>query len=99
MRDNPWVGIVLGVVVAGLVHTGKSLARPAVNVSTVGLATPVVSAAEDVTSVSLSLVAIFLPLLVIVLVALLGWALVAIARRVRRRRAAGAATARNLNAL
>lgn len=88
MQDNPWVGIVLGVVVAGLVHTGKTVARPAVNVSTLGVATPVVSAAEDVTSVTLALVAIFAPFLVIILVVLLGWALVAIARRWRRRRAA-----------
>ncbi len=86
MQDNPWVGIALGVVVAGLVHTGKTVARPAVNVSTLGVATPVVSAAEDVTSVTLTLVAIFLPLLVVLPVILLGWALVAIARRWRRRR-------------
>lgn len=85
MQDNPWVGVTLGVVVAGLVHAGKTAARPVVNVSTLGVATPVVSAAEDVTSVTLTLVAIFLPLLVIVLVVLLGWALVAIARRWRRR--------------
>lgn len=85
MQDNPWVGVTLGVVVAGLVHAGKTAARPVVNVSTLGVATPVVSAAEDVTSVTLTLVAIFLPLLVILLVALLGWALVAIARRWRRR--------------
>lgn len=85
MQDNPWVGVTLGVVVAGLVHAGKTAARPVVNVSTLGVATPVVSAAEDVTSVTLTLVAIFLPLLVILLVVLLGWALVAIARRWRRR--------------
>lgn len=86
MQENPWVSVLLGALVAGVVHTGKTLARPAVNVGTAGLGTPIVSAAEDVTSVSLSLVAIFLPLLVIVMMALLAWAIVAIVRRALRRR-------------
>lgn len=86
MQENPWVSALLGALVAGVVHTGKTLARPAVTIGTAGLGTPVVSAAEDVTSVSLSLVAIFLPLLVIVMVALLAWAIVAIVRRTLRRR-------------
>lgn len=86
MQENPWVGVVLGALVAGVVHTGKTLARPAVNLGTAGLGTPVVSAAEDATSVTLSLLAIFLPVLVIVMVALLAWAIVAIVRRALRRR-------------
>jgi len=93
MQDNPWVGIVLGVVVAGIVHTGKAVTRPAVNVSTLGVGTPVVSAAEDGASVAMSLVAIFLPVLVVVALVLLAWAMIIIWRRVRRRRRARGAPA------
>lgn len=86
MQQNTWVGIVLGVIVAGVVHTTKAVSRPAVNVSTVGFGTPIVSAAEDTASVTLSLVAIFLPILVIVVLGLLVWVVVLLWRRVRRRR-------------
>lgn len=84
MQDNPWVGIVLGVVISGAVHATKATTRPAVNISTVGLGAPVVSAAEDTTSVGLSLVAIFLPLLVIVALVLLAWLMFWAWRRFRR---------------
>ena len=46
MADNPWVGVVLGVVVSGLVHAGATV-RPAVDAGTLGMGTPVVSTAED----------------------------------------------------
>jgi hypothetical protein len=88
MQENPWVTVVLGIVVAGAVHTLKAVSRPVVNVATVGVGTPVVSAAEDATSVTLSRVAVFLPVLVIVLLALQVWAAVVLWRRVRRRRTA-----------
>jgi len=85
MRQHPWVPVLLGVVVAGAVHALKATARPLVNVSTVGVGTPVVSAAEDVVSLGMSLVAVFVPVLVVVALALLVWAAVAVGRRVRRR--------------
>ncbi len=91
LQDNPWIGIVVGVVAAGIVHTGKAVIRPAVNVSTLGIGTPVVSAAEDGASLTMSLVAIFLPVLVVVALVLLAWAMILIWRRVRRRRRARAA--------
>jgi hypothetical protein len=96
MADNPWVGVVVGVVVSGLVHAGKATARPAVDAGTLGIGTPVVSAAEDTASVGLSLAAIFVPVLVViglVLVALALVKLVLIRRRWRRRRQ-GAGTSR-----
>lgn len=74
MADNPWVGVLLGIITAGIVHTGKAVTRPVVNAGTGGLGTPVVSAAEDGVSVTLSLVAIFLPVLVIFLLLALLWA-------------------------
>jgi hypothetical protein len=86
MGAHPWVGVLLGVVVSGLVHTGKVTARPVVNLGTAGLGAPVVSTAEDGASVGLSLVAIFLPVLVLVALVLLAWAFVAARMRARRRR-------------
>jgi hypothetical protein len=86
MQEHQWVGVLAGVVVAGAVHAAKATARPLVNVSTVGAGTPVVSAAEDAASLGMSLVAVFLPVLVVVLVALLALAGFALARRAARRR-------------
>lgn len=88
--SNQWVPIVIGIVLSLLVHTGKTLARPAANAATAGFAAPVLSAAEDVSSVVLSIVAILLPALVIVGVIAIGIGLVALVRRRRRARAARA---------
>ena len=87
MADNPWVGVLLGIVTAGIVHTGKAVSRPVVNTTTGGLGTPVVSAAEDGMAITLSLVAIFLPVLVVFLILLLVWGLFTLWRRGRTRRA------------
>lgn len=86
MTDHPWVGIVLGILVSGLVHTGKVAARPVVNVGTGGLGAPVVSTAEDGASVGLSLAALFAPILCLIALVLLAWALIAGSLKVRRRR-------------
>jgi hypothetical protein len=88
MQDHPWVGVLLGVAVAGVVHATKATARPLVNATTVGTATPVVSAAEDVASLAMSLVAVFLPILVVVALLLVAWAAYGMFRRARRRRSA-----------
>jgi hypothetical protein len=86
MRDHQWVGWLLGVVVAGLVHTGKVTARPVVNVSTAGVGTPVISTVEDVTSLGMSLAAVFAPLLALALVVALAWTGTWLVRRALRRR-------------
>src|SRR5665811_1217810 len=67
-RDHPWVGVVAGIALAGTVHTGKALSRPLVNAGTAGIGAPFVSAAEDLASVGTSLVAIFIPILVLSLI-------------------------------
>ncbi|GAA2847509.1 DUF4126 domain-containing protein [Streptosporangium fragile] len=89
MSDHPWVGWVLGIGIALAVHLMKSAARPVVNATTAGVGAPVVSTVEDAGSLGISLVAIFLPVLVVVVVA--GLALFAwrATRRMRRRRLAG----------
>ncbi|WP_309135541.1 DUF4126 domain-containing protein [Cellulomonas sp.] len=91
VSENPWVPIVAGVLVAALVHSGKAAARPVVNAATGGAGGPVASVVEDVVSVGLSLVAIFLPVLVVVVLGLLVWAFVALWRRRRRRRVGASA--------
>ncbi|MEU4549343.1 DUF4126 domain-containing protein [Nonomuraea dietziae] len=83
MTENPWAGWLIGIVTALAVHVLKSTARPVVNATTGGLGAPVVSTVEDAGSLGVSLVAIFLPVLVLVLLAALAvfawWAI----RRVR----------------
>ncbi len=84
MKENPWVSVVLGVLISGLVHTGKMAARPVINVGTVGAGAPVVSTVEDISSLGLSLIALIAPLLVILCLALLAWLLIWMWLRVRR---------------
>jgi len=60
-----WLPVALGVLLALVVHVAKALMRPVVNVTTGGLGTPVVSMAEDVTSLALSLSAVLVPVLVL----------------------------------
>ena len=86
MTSHPWVGVALGVVVSGLVHTGKTAARPVINAGTLGFGAPVASTVEDGAAVGLSLVALFLPVLVVVLLLVLAALLVWLWRTARRRR-------------
>ena len=85
-RDSPWIGVVIGVAVAGTVHAGKALSRPLVNAGTLGLGTPLVSAGEDVSSVTVSVIAILAPVLVIGVVLVIGYVLYRLLRFRRRRR-------------
>lgn len=65
MTSGTWVPIVIGVVLALLVHGVKALTRPVANTATAGVAAPVLSTAEDGVAVVLSVVAVFLPVLVV----------------------------------
>lgn len=88
MQEHAWVGVLLGVTVSALVHTGKAAARPVVNAGTVGLGAPVVSTAEDGASIGISLVAVFVPILVVLVLILLAALLIQVLRlwlRLRRR--------------
>jgi Domain of unknown function (DUF4126) len=84
MQENPWVSVVLGVVISGLVHGGKMAARPVINGATAGVGAPVVSTVEDVSSVGLSFLALLAPVLALVAMVLLAWLLIWMWLRVRR---------------
>ena len=84
--SNQWVPVVVGIVIALIVHLLKAGARPAANAASFGLAAPVLSVVEDVTSVVLSVLAILLPVLVIVVLAGVVVGAVALIRRARSRR-------------
>ncbi|AWN22443.1 DUF4126 domain-containing protein [Deinococcus irradiatisoli] len=84
---SPAASLLLGLLVAGSVHLGRAAVRPASTALTGGLGNPVLSAAEDATSLTLSLSALFAPLLAGVLLLgtlFAGWRLWR--RRVGRRR-------------
>jgi hypothetical protein len=84
--SNQWVPVALGVVIALLVHGAKAAVRPVVNAATLGFGAPVVSTAEDATSVFMSLIAIILPVLVLLLLVGMVLGFASLLRRRRRRR-------------
>jgi Domain of unknown function (DUF4126) len=87
-QSGQWIPIAIGVVTALVVSLTKSTVRPAANVATAGMAAPVLSTVEDITSVGLVFLAILVPVLVLVAVLALVWAVFGIVRRRRRKAAA-----------
>jgi hypothetical protein len=85
--SHQWLPVAAGIVISFVVHTMKALVRPAVNVTTAGLGTPIASAAEDAFSAAMSFAAIAFPLLILIFLGVLIWAFIS-ARRWRRRRRA-----------
>lgn len=83
---SQWVPVAAGVVIALLVHGAKAAVRPVVNATTAGFGGPVVSTAEDATSVFMSVIAIILPILVLLLLVGLVFGFIGLSRRRRRRR-------------
>ncbi len=83
--NNQWVTIVLGVLIALAVHLTKAIARPVVNVATVGFATPIVSAAEDAGSIVVSILAILTPILIVLVIPIVVWVIWWTIRRRRHR--------------
>lgn len=79
----PLVLLIAGLVTAFGVHATKAAVRPAVNVATLGVGTPVVSVLEDVLSAVTTLVAVLVPVLVVLLLAGLLWVGLRFARRER----------------
>jgi hypothetical protein len=86
---NPAIMVLVGVVLAGSVNAVKVTTRPAITLGTAGIFNPVVSLVEDAVAVMASLVAIFLPFLVIPFLALFAVSSILLLRRVRRLRSRG----------
>lgn len=86
-QSGQWIPVAIGAVTALAVSLTKSAVRPAANVASAGMAAPVLSTLEDITSVGLVIVAVLVPVLVLVVLIVLVWAMFRLWRR-RRRRAA-----------
>lgn len=85
-ESNQWVPVVVGIVIALVVHGAKMLVRPAANALTAGAAAPVLSTGEDISAVVLSVLAILIPILVIVAIVGLIVLIISVFRRARRQR-------------
>ena len=81
-----WVPIAAGLVIALVVHVAKAVARYAVNAATFGAGSPVISAIEDVSAVTLALIALLAPVLVVGALVVLVTIFVSTVRRRRSRR-------------
>jgi len=69
---HPVVALIAGLIIAGGVHSVKSLAvRPAVTATTGGVGNVPVSIAEDITSTVLSILAVVIPILIGIVLVLL----------------------------
>jgi len=91
LAGGTWVPVVVGVAIALAVHAAKATIRPVLNVATGGVAAPLLSTAEDVSSLALAVAAIFVPVLAGILLVGLIVAVLVLLRR--RRGRGGAATA------
>ena len=85
-KSGGWIPVAIGVVVALVVSLTKTAVRPAANVATAGVAAPVLSTLEDVTSFGLVLVALLIPVLVLVILLALIWSGWRLWRRIRHRK-------------
>jgi uncharacterized membrane protein len=85
VQSPSFPSIIVGVVIALIPHLMKMLIRPVLNATTAGLATPLVSFGEDVISVALIALSIFLPILVPVAVVILLIIAVRVIKRIRNR--------------
>ena len=85
---NPIVAMLLGLLVAGGVHTTKTSFRPVVTATTAGVGNPIVSAFEDGVAIILTVVAIVAPIVIaVVLIAVLSMLILMFRRRRHRRHA------------
>jgi hypothetical protein len=73
---HPVLALICGLLVAGTVHAAKTTARPVITATTAGVGNPVVSAAEDVVSGTVSVLSIAVPLLAAALILVGVWLIV-----------------------
>ena len=85
-QENPLIAGLVGAVVGLTTHVSKAASRPAVNATTGGTGAPLASFAEDAIAVGLVLIAIFVPVLVVVVFIVMGIGVYRIVTSGRRRR-------------
>ena len=68
---NVWLAAVIGAMLALTVHTAKAVSRPGISGVTAGLGNPVVSLAEDIVALALTVLAVIAPFLALALLVLL----------------------------
>ena len=83
---NPIVSMLLGLLVAGGVHTAKTSFRPIVTTTTGGVGNPIVSATEDGVAIGITLIALIAPILIALIVLAVASFAILILRRRRRAR-------------
>lgn len=91
VASGTWVPIVIGVIIALVIHGIKAISRPVVNTVSAGAAAPVVSTTENISSITLAFLAIFMPILALIALVLLVFAsfwVMSKARRFKAHRAA-----------
>ena len=83
---HPVIAAICGVIIAGGVHAVKATGRPAITATTAGVANPVISVVEDVTSTIVSVISVVAPYLILGLFIFLAsiLALVMLSRKRRR---------------
>ena len=80
---HPVLALACGVVVAGVVHTAKTAARPVLTAVSGGTANPVVSTAEDIVAATTTIVSIVVPILALVMILIGAWLIFRVFQRVR----------------
>jgi Domain of unknown function (DUF4126) len=78
---NPTLALVLGAVTSGTLHVARSSVRPVSTLTTAGMATPFISAAEDLSSGVLTALAFLLPILAVLAVVLVAYGFFRLRRR------------------
>ena len=89
-NSHPGLAALVGVGLGGAVHVSRSAVRPVVTAGTAGAGNPVVSAIEDVVAFALTVLAVVVPVLAFIALAVVTVLLWRRVVRWRRRRAAAA---------
>ncbi len=83
---SPLLAAICGILIAGGTHSARISARPLATLTTAGVANPVISFFEDVTSLVLSILAILVPVLAFLLVLFFAVLMIMLFRRLSARR-------------
>ncbi|HEV2128754.1 MAG TPA: DUF4126 domain-containing protein, partial [Thermomicrobiales bacterium] len=81
---DAWLGAAVGGASAGATHAAKMSTRPVITASTGGVGNPVASVVEDFITTVTSIIAVFLPLLLLVVLPLAAVGLFALWQRLKR---------------